>query len=158
MLNFFNSVLYETIITENESEKQVLTIVRLQTKSGIVRYEFVSSPVGFMTNPTGGLTDNAAVKIPVQLQDVAVWFIFIRKRISVLIPEQSMTPNNGMIHTKSGSSLSEKFITSKSISVSPDVEPKMRKHSMQISSLPESPNLLRLFLLIKSTITNTFEA
>ena len=33
MLNFFNSVLYETIITENESEKQILTIVRLQKKS-----------------------------------------------------------------------------------------------------------------------------
>ena len=29
MLNFFDSVLYETIIAENESEKQVLTIVRL---------------------------------------------------------------------------------------------------------------------------------
>ena len=32
MLNFFNSVLYETIIAENESEKQVLTMVRLLHK------------------------------------------------------------------------------------------------------------------------------
>ena len=35
MLNFFNSVLYETIITENESEKQVLTIVRLHYILGV---------------------------------------------------------------------------------------------------------------------------
>lgn len=33
-----------------------------------------------MTNPSGGLTDNAAVKIPVPLQDVAVWSIFIPKK------------------------------------------------------------------------------
>ena len=37
MLNFFNSVLYETIITENESEKQVLTIVRLLCESECTR-------------------------------------------------------------------------------------------------------------------------
>ena len=110
-----------------------------------------------MTNPSGGLTDNAAVKIPVPLQDVAVWSIFIPKKISVLILEQSVAPKNGIIHTKSELLLSEGFITSKSISASPGAEPRM-KHSMQISSLQESPNSLPLFLLIKSTATNTFEA
>lgn len=49
-----------------------------------------------MTNPSGGLTDNAAVKIPVPLQDVAVWSIFIPKKISVLILEQSVAPKNGI--------------------------------------------------------------
>lgn len=60
-----------------------------------------------MTNPSGGLTDNAAAKIPAPRQDVAVWFIFIPKKISVLIPEQSGAPKNGTIHTKSGLSLRE---------------------------------------------------
>lgn len=114
--------------------------------------------IGSMTNPSGGLTDNAAVKIPVPLQDVAVWSIFIPKKISVLILEQSVAPKNGIIHTKSELLLSEGFITSKSISASPGAEPRMRKHSMHISSLQGSPNSLPLFLLIKSTATNTFEA
>ena len=60
-----------------------------------------------MTNPSGGLTDNAAVKIPVPLQDVAVWSIFIPKKISVLILEQSVAPKNGIIHTKSELLLNE---------------------------------------------------
>ena len=47
------------------------------------------------------------LKIPVPLQDVAVWLIFISKKISVIIPEQSVVPKNWIIHTRSGLSLRE---------------------------------------------------
>ena len=101
-----------------------------KTKNGVVRYKFVCPKMNWIyDNPSGGLTDNAAVKIPVPLQDVAVWSIFIPKKISVLILEQSVAPKNGIIHTKSELLLSEGFITSKSISASPGAEPRMRKHS-----------------------------
>ena len=141
-MTIFDSSGIEAFVTENNPKYANRIIRQLKT----------------FANPSGGLTDNAAVKIPVPLQDVAVWSIFIPKKISVLILEQSVAPKNGIIHTKSELLLSEGFITSKSISASPGAEPRMRKHSMQISSLQESPNSLPLFLLIKSTATNTFEA
>ncbi len=58
--------------------------------------------------------------------NVGAWSTSIRKRIFVLIPEQSAEPKNGITPIKSGLLLKETSITSRIVSVLQDVEPKMR--------------------------------
>ena len=63
------------------------------------------------------ITDFVVVKILVLLHRTVVWSTSIRKRIFVLIPEQSAEPKNGITPTKSGQFLKETSITSRIIFV-----------------------------------------
>ena len=79
-----------------------------------------------MTQPEN-ITDFAAVKIPVLFPHAAVWSISIRKRIFVLIPEQSAVLKNGTTPIKSGLLSKGISTTSRIVYVLQDAELKTKK-------------------------------
>ena len=127
-----------------------------KTKNGVVRYKFVCPKMNWIYDKSIRRAHRqCCCKNPCTTSRCG--------RMVYIYPEKDLRAYPGAIrgteewdNTYKIRTVVERGIY-QSISASPGAEPRM-KHSMQISSLQESPNSLPLFLLIKSTATNTFEA
>ena len=102
----------------------------------------------------GKLNVSVSVKIPVLRLPVVGCFTSTLKRIFGPTPEPFVGHSNGLESIRSGASLSNPSITSKTVSVWPTVKLKMPRHFTPICCWPELPSwLLQFFPIIFISIS-----